>query len=177
MDPKAMDPVIAMDAALTGEEQLELPTPKPFYHFVAPIPDKPFTIVSEERGPLKCYFRSREAAQPFLRMLVRGALRGRGRLDFRLYQWKPEMKAWTIAQRTMPAFVFTDERQGLEDRIVHLRQAIEASADHVAALRARGGDYEDAIKRHEGDIQRTEAQLHDAQLEYALLTNENPEAA
>lgn len=94
-----MRPVIATDASLE-ERQLELPTQQPFGVRVMALPGKPWAIISEGRGCLG-YFSDREMAQPFLRMLVRNAHRGQGRLDFRLWCWSEQFRAWCVEQRTI----------------------------------------------------------------------------
>ena len=94
-------PVTAMDADLAPSEaqpELPLPTWRPFGHAVMRPQGSQFCLVSEARGLLG-YFADVTLAQPFLRMLIRNAWRGRGRLDFRLFRWTPS--GWEIAQRTM----------------------------------------------------------------------------
>lgn len=94
--------VIAMDFSLEPTGELQLPTPRPFGHFVAYCPTQKteFAIVSEFRGRL-AYFQDSETAQPFLRMLCVDAYRGEGRFDFRLYRWNHAQQGWEIWQRTI----------------------------------------------------------------------------
>lgn len=94
---------IATDADLQWPEDLDIPTPKPFGHFIPPPSaqsdtHRDFVLVSEARGTLG-FFAYSELAQPFLRMFVRNAHRSKGRLDFRLYRW--EKTGWIVHQRTI----------------------------------------------------------------------------
>lgn len=93
--------VIATDAALELSGELGFPTPRPFGHFVMHLAttQRDFCIVSEARGLLG-YFEDPALAQPFLRMLVRNATHGRGRLDFRLWRWC--QGNWETYQRSIP---------------------------------------------------------------------------
>lgn len=47
------------------------------------------------------YFDEQEAAQPWLRMLVRDALNHKRRFDFALFFWGKDANGWTLAQRTV----------------------------------------------------------------------------
>jgi len=96
------------------EEEFSLPSPKPLGHFITPIHDREYALVSKRAGVIG-YFPCIDLALPLMRMLYRNRVRPcgpgdvirnpsavmgerePGGLDFRLYLYDRQACCWMAA--------------------------------------------------------------------------------